>query len=949
MRTTQIKLLIVFAVAFSLSSLPGPLFSHFNLPSIPLANAATAPNPKWLPAGPSMDTVVSHIFSDEVAEFNAIGAPTPNIDTTDWPLTANLVDPTNPSSFVNNPNLLVTNQVTIHGYYELEFMLDNNYWGIDMNFGNNPNGIQLRQGISHLINKNTFVTQQGDVKGLADAVDSPVPFGSSFTSGGTKFTFTTPNSCLWDGNFTGSGAVCTQSGGPPGGVAYSCAATGVTVSCPTGTPTGTVNYPWQPQIGSPDFCSAAAHFITAFRHAGIGTLTENSNCILQPPTGQTIFPVSITSNPVDFFVRLDHHPRFELGTSIAQEVCGLWTGVLASGCNFPGTSTPAVSVHTGTISSFCGFTTSTTGVNPCWWIYTAGFSSVFPIDSSIFFGYNSRFVSGVCTSATNCITANSSFGSPGPCSISSVPTPAAGDYIYLCNSKYDTDSSNVEFASSVANAFGAGTAAADDFGRAAYSVPVWTDINQNAYLNNWSNVLNADGAGTFPTTQFVWLNDYSANPAVAGQLRQGFKQSTRSLSPYIGTTVWDAAILDNIYDTPLVENPLNTGQLIDWMTTSHSVLPSSQLGYPRCALPPAAPVEPCYPGSAVANLRLNLRNDLFFQDGRQVTGFDVKFAYVTLLANGAFFGSTLAPVSCARSSTGTTLFNCTDGVTVKSKNVVDIHLDSFGPFTTINVGTTIVFPGRYWSANCANSVWDTDAAQGNVPDSCMTLDPSKAGFSYDPIANGILVGSGPWECADVAGGTGLVGFGCSSSRNENPPIDGTYTLTRYGTGQLPGSAAVGEYSRSIGTLASYVWTGVIGDTAQDTITGSAISGCTSGSTIIQPLGSTGGCGHWQQGIGQINGGPGSVTQTQVNIFQRFDFLNWVAPQTWAAPPCSSPGVCRGATTPPDFMAQIAGSQTAFYEGVYTLYASASLRNGVAVGCNTAYNPTSSTSSGGFDC
>jgi hypothetical protein len=305
-------------------------------------------------------------------------------------------------------------------------------------------------------------------------------------------------------------------------------------------------------------------------------------------------------------------------------------------------------------------------------------------------------------------------------------------------------------------------------------------------------------------------------------------------------------------------------------------------------------------------------------------------------------------MSCARDSTGAVLFNCTDGVTVKSKTVVDIHLDSFGPFTNISVGTTLVFPGRYWSANCPTTTWDTDAAQGSVPDSCMTLDPAKAGFSYDPIANHILVGSGPFACTDVLGGTGTVGFGCSDTGTQNPPVDHTYTLSRFGKGQVPGSAAVGQYFRSFGTLAVYLWAGAIGDTSQDTITGSAISSCNSPSQPTPTLGTTSGCGHWQQGIGQ-NGGLGPVSQTQVNIFQRFDFLNWVAPQTWAAPPCTSPGVCTGGVNPPDLMQALTG-QT-YFEGPNTIYSAASIRIGgtTAVGCTTAYNPTSPSTSGGSDC
>jgi hypothetical protein len=880
-----------------------------------------------------MDTIRAQIFSDQVSELNALSLST--IDLTDTPLSASIL----PSN-LNNPNLLVTSPVVAHGYYELEFMLANNFWGIPFQFGNNPNGVQLRQGIAHLINKAIFNSSQGDISGLAHVIDNPVPAGIRVGSNPV----TTPNSCNWDLNFTEAGGICTQAGGPPGGIAYNCAAAGITAACPVGTIVGTVNYPWQPQIGSPDFCAAAAHFITAFRHAGIGNLQENANCVLLPPAGQSTFPAAITSNPVDFMVRTDHHPRLEMGTSIAQEVCGLWTGALTTGCNFPGTTTPAVTVHPGIITSFCGLTTSTTGVNPCWWIYTAGFSSVFPIDRSLYFTYNSRFVSGVCTGPTNCITTNPTFGSPGTCSINSIPTPAASNYIFLCNPAYDTASNNLEFAPDIGTASSQATNAMDIFGKGAFTIPIWTDTIRMAYLNGWTRVLNTDGAGIFPATQFTWLNDYNPTPAVIGTARQGFSQTTRSLSPYIAVTQHDQAIVSNVFDSVLIENPLNYGQFIDWMTTSHSLLPSSQLGYPQCAAPPLPPVQPCYPASATQNLRLNLRSDIFFQDGHQLTGFDVKFAYSTLAANGAAFGTALSPMSCARATNGTILFNCNDGITVKSKNVVDIHLDSFGPFTSLTVGTTIVFPGRYWSQICPGFIWDIDAAMGDVPDSCMTLDLAKTSFSYDPIANHILVGSGPWECADVLGGSGAVGFGCSDTGAQNPPVNHTYTLTRYGKGHLPASSATAEYFRSNGALALYLWSGPIGDTAQDIITGSILQGCNRPTQPPPILGQTSGCGHWQQGIGQLNG-LGPVGQSQVNIYQRFLFVDWVAPFTWAAPPCqppaSGPISCTGLTHPMDGMHPLPGST--LYEGPYSLYPAA------VVGCGNIYDATKGLSSGGYDC
>jgi hypothetical protein len=469
---------------------------------------------------------------------------------------------------------------------------------------------------------------------------------------------------------------------------------------------------------------------------------------------------------------------------------------------------------------------------------------------------------------------------------------------------------------------------------------------QNAYLNGWQRVINSDGGGI--PNFFTWLDAYSPNPLVPGTIRQGFARTTRSLSPYIATTTQDFQMLRNIFDSPLVENPSNNGQLLDWMTRRSAILTNAQLGYGQCGSPI---VQPCFPASTVSNIRLNLRNEIFWQDGRQVTAWDIKFAWATLLANGAFAGSGLAPMVC------TTSLNCTDGISVPNRSIVDIHLNQIGPFTKLSVGTTFVFPGRYWSANCATTIWDMDVAGGSVPDTCMTLDPSKAGFAFDPIANHILIGSGPWACTDVLGRTGALGFGCSDTVTQNPPVGHTYTLTRYGKGQIPGSSAISIYFRSSGTQALYVWSGAIGDSTQDSITGSEVSACNNPSVTIQPLGSTGGCGHWQQGIGQPGGGPAVVGVIQVNIFFRFLFVNWVSPFTWAASPCgfSAPGPpfppppsgatvleCTGPTNPPDNMASLTGS--ILYEGGNTLRPAAL----VGVGCNTAYNPTSATS-GGYDC
>src|SRR5437879_9568822 len=75
LRTTpSVKLLIVFAVAFSLASITGPMSSNFRLPSVPLAHANIQHcdvtiglycNEYWVPAGAAEDTFQATIFTDE--------------------------------------------------------------------------------------------------------------------------------------------------------------------------------------------------------------------------------------------------------------------------------------------------------------------------------------------------------------------------------------------------------------------------------------------------------------------------------------------------------------------------------------------------------------------------------------------------------------------------------------------------------------------------------------------------------------------------------------------------------------------------------------------------------------------------------------------------------------------------------------------------------------------
>src|SRR5712664_1829577 len=405
MRTISVfRLLLVFAVALSLASLPGPLSSGFHLPTIQPARAANAPLENWYPSGPSMNTELATIFpTGEDQEFTCFNSATPCVDITDWPLTPTLIGP-GAGDICSKAAYDCTQSISETGYFEIQFMLANNFWGVNMNFGNNPNGTEIRQGIAHLVDKVSFTNNDPTLAGSASPIDNPVPLNN----GGLP----SANPCQWDQVYSQTGANCAV--GASGGTAYHLAA-------------ATFNNGFafnQPGLGSPDFCAAAQHFI----NAGLAAGRDSTTCVL---TG--ISP-AVTSHSVNIFVRSDDPARLDLGNSIAQEICALFGQGFVTACS------PFLTVTPGPITAFPGFITNNKSVNLSWWIYTAGYNQVFPFDSTLFFIYNSQFVSGIPTIQRSC---------GGLCSSASVGSFSASNYMYLCNPTYDDISSQMQSAACV--------------------------------------------------------------------------------------------------------------------------------------------------------------------------------------------------------------------------------------------------------------------------------------------------------------------------------------------------------------------------------------------------------------------------------------------------------------------------------------------------------------------
>jgi Bacterial extracellular solute-binding proteins, family 5 Middle len=859
------------------------------------SNSSGACSDYWYPAGPEMNTLLANIFTDATTEYANLQSASPSIDFTDSPCAGT---PTTGvcGALTTGSNFLITAPVGQVGYYEIEFQQANTFWNCNFNFGTSTCGIEIRQGIAHMFDKSSFTSNQPTIAGIASPLDNAAPTTSA---GGLPG----PNPCGYDASFPeGTAGVSPCVVGGPGGTSFHLG--------PSGNGANGVKWLYAP--GSPDLNAAAQHFV----NAGVATGFNSATSLLTNPVSGT------TPN---FYISGDDQPRKDLGESLASQICYLFTGAYAQPCS------PWLTTVNGPSSGFPGFplgcrlpglsTCSTNGALS-WWMYTAAFIGPTFFDGSLYFDYNSRFVSGVSVQT--------------PCDPNSVPTNSPNNYEYICNPNYDNLTRQMETAPCLTaagdpalgsgsnlptgpnngicpgathlSAISLGIQAEAAIGAAVLTLPIMQLTVQYGYLNDgwFGRVPNGSVSGLW--NHFTWLNAWNPMPVQPGTIRQGFASTTSSVNPYTAGTQWDLYIVNNVYDSLFATNPLSPSQTFNWMTYS-AVSQSNATVIASTGYNP--------PPGTLLTYHFTLRNDVFFQDGRPVTAYDVAFSYLSLVGSGAFQGALATTMS---------------GITVLGPKTFDIGVSSLGVFTLPNLTSLSIVPGRYWTG-AGSSAWDNtvsacagstscpkvqyrlnhtnvvcspnspDATCASFPVSLQQIDPAKLSATYDPIINHILLGSGPWSCGTVtASGSGT----CTSGVGQSPPPGGSYTLTRFGNGLAPASSTSGIYFRSSGDLALWIWSQE--NDVNPIAAISAISLC-----FGQPVSTTGPCVHWQHGIGASS--TGIVGINQVSAVELRYNLNWVSPKEWA----TNPPLGIGAFPP------------VLYEGPVTL------------------NPCSIDSVNGYDC
>ncbi|MBO0887900.1 hypothetical protein J2P12_02240 [Candidatus Bathyarchaeota archaeon] len=479
-----------------------------------------------------------------------------------------------------------------------------------------------------------------------------------------------------------------------------------------------------------------------------------SNSTLPAPWTQTNYPHVNAAGTISFIVRTSA-ARKAFGIIIADSLNAIFgTPNSNGGGTVCYSATPAEACKTAPtfypISKaqqyiFADGPVADGGVGPNnWALYTGGFTLTSTPDA-LYGLFNSLFSGGTC----------GGLGESQP-----------NDYVFFCNPQFDTDSNAGEFGTS--SSFGPlfDRAALDGINN-AMDVPVYTGIDRFVELNGWnfqqcggstcantqSSIVNTIGAGTegpfwtlLNARQVPGYSPHSSTNTPGGGnpnlIRYGFSQGTINLSPFQYTTVWEANVVFEVFDSMLAVNPLvfsSSGQLLDWQTTTHS---ASFNPTQVCTSPGTGQVTGC------TTQVWKLRNDLKFQDGNPVTAADVAYSILAFRdVPSANLGPSVVNVASAV------------GAKVGSTETLTVVLAQNSPFYELDIGGLPILEKALWAPYCGDPPSSTSQCAN------LAFDPMTAANPLTPGVNGIFVGDGPFSCVVPTGfpNAGHVGGSCTES------------------------------------------------------------------------------------------------------------------------------------------------------------------------------------------
>ena len=285
--------------------------------------------------------------------------------------------------------------------------------------------------------------------------------------------------------------------------------------------------------------------------------------------------------------------------------------------------------------------------------------------------------------------------------------------------------------------------------------------NEGSLVNGFGTGWLAGGIGAYftylnahPNPNYTPTNpSYACEQGNARTLRVGQSQDSDSFSPFQAASVWDFNIMNELWDSMLAVNPETGGQTLqffNWMISKYTS--TFQPSEASCS-----PGQGCVTGTTTQ--AWHLRPDLQWQDGTPVTADDVCFSILSYrdMPAALLQSSVINVASC----------------TAINSSIAQVKLTLGGPNDDILVGSVPIIPHKYWAIPCN---WPVGSPEPAV----STLQSSQCDSgTFDPMASGIMVGDGPFECLAVPGtpNPGAPGGPCSQTGNGLP---GGQLVTRGG-------------------------------------------------------------------------------------------------------------------------------------------------------------------------
>src|SRR5438445_601895 len=312
--------------------------------------------------------------------------------------------------------------------------------------------------------------------------------------------------------------------------------------------------------------------------------------------------------------------------------------------------------------------------------------------------------------------------------------------------------------------------ALDEYGNHAVDMTAFTMGIRLAALRSVAGLVNSRGISY--NNPYTVLNAHKdpnftpVNPIYAfgggdpSRLRWGQAQPIFQMNIFHAGTEWEFQGLREIYDTLLAGSPVEIAKPYCWMCDTFT----QSLDF-----------------RGDTHFVIELRQNLRWHDGERVDAKDVAFSLLAIRDFAPVAGGGLYFLKSVKVFSSTQL-----DVTFTGQSLVfPIDMEAY------------VIPRHIWECATDNTCAQSVSSKGTHGDyvAAGVLEPSivKRSISFDPVANGALIGSGPFMCRSIfPEDQGKVGTGCTKNDAGNRigqsiPAGGTMLLQAFDFTNQPGN------------------------------------------------------------------------------------------------------------------------------------------------------------------